>query len=68
MRAAWVDDFRSALQQGTPAAYVNFLGDEGEARVREAYPAATWDRLATIKSRYDPSNLFRRNQDIPPAG
>jgi len=67
VRAAWVDDFRSALQQGTPAAYVNFLGDEGEARVREAYPASTWDRLAAIKSQYDPTNLFSRNQNVPPA-
>ena len=62
MRAAWVDDLRSALQQGTPAAYVNFLGNEGEARVREAYPAATWDRLATIKNRYDPHGLFDQPQ------
>ena len=48
-------------------AYVNFLGDEGEARVRAAYPGATWDRLAPIKRRYDPDNLFRLNQNIPPA-
>jgi FAD/FMN-containing dehydrogenase len=36
--------------------------------VRAAYPGDTWDRLATIKSRYDPTNLFRLNQNIPPAG
>jgi len=47
--------------------YVNFLGDEGVARIREAYPGATWDRLAAIKGRYDPTNLFRLNQNIPPA-
>ena len=47
--------------------YVNFLGDEGEARVREAYPGSTWDRIAAIKARYDPTNLFRLNQNIPPA-
>ncbi|HEU4398881.1 MAG TPA: BBE domain-containing protein, partial [Actinomycetota bacterium] len=34
---------------------------------REAYPGSTWDRLAAIKGRYDPTNLFRRNQNIPPA-
>ena len=44
--------------------YVNFLGDEGQARVREAYPGATWDRLADVKRRYDPRNLFRLNQNI----
>ena len=47
-------------------AYVNFLTDEGEDRVREAYPGDTWDRLAAIKARYDPDNLFHRNQNIPP--
>jgi Berberine and berberine like len=46
---------------------VGFLGDEGPARVREAYPGSTWDRLAAIKRRYDPANLFRRNHNIPPA-
>jgi len=65
---AWVSDLADALQQGDPAAYVNFLGMEGEARVREAYPGSTWDRLADIKARYDPTNLFRLNQNIPPAG
>ena len=40
--------------------------DEGEARVRAAYPGSTWDRLAAIKGRYDPTNLFRLNQNIPP--
>jgi len=64
---AWVTSFATALRQGEPAAYVNFLGDEGEARIREAYPTATWNRLAAIKRRYDPTNLFRLNQNIPPA-
>lgn len=66
-RQAWVDGFAAALRQGPPAAYVNFLGDEGAARVREAYPGATWDRLAAVKARYDPTNLFRRNQNVTPA-
>ena len=66
-RQAWVDDFAAALHQGEDGAYVNFLGDEGEARVRAAYPGSTWDRLAAIKERYDPSNLFRLNQNIRPA-
>ena len=51
----------------TRGVYVNFLGDEGEARVREAYPGPTWDRLAAVKRRYDPTNLFRLNQNVPPA-
>jgi FAD/FMN-containing dehydrogenase len=63
---AWVTAFAAAMERGEPGVYVNFLGDEGEARVREAYPPATWDRLAAVKARYDPTNLFRLNQNIPP--
>ena len=66
-REAWVASFADAIGQGDRGAYVNFLGDEGEARVRAAYPGATWDRLVAIKRRYDPTNLFHRNQNIPPA-
>jgi FAD/FMN-containing dehydrogenase len=63
----WVDVFKATLDQGYPGAYVNFINDEGAARVRDAYPPATWDRLAAIKRRYDPTNLFHRNQNVPPA-
>jgi Berberine and berberine like len=65
-REGWVADFAAALQQGDSGAYVNFLGDEGEVRVRAAYPGPTWERLAAIKARYDPTNFFRLNQNIPP--
>jgi FAD/FMN-containing dehydrogenase len=64
-RQAWVDGLAAALHQGD-GAYVGFLGDEGEAGVRRAYPKATWDRLAAVKARWDPTNLFHRNQNIPP--
>jgi FAD/FMN-containing dehydrogenase len=63
----WVTDFAAALHQGDTGAYVGFIGDEGEARVRDAYPEPTWQRLAAIKGRYDPTNLFRLNQNVPPA-
>jgi len=64
----WVTAFAAALRRGEGgAAYVNFLGDEGEGRVREAYSGSTWERLVAIKGRYDPTNLFRLNQNIPPA-
>ncbi len=66
-KAAWVASFADALRQGPPAAYVNFVADEGEAAVHAAYPGATWDRLAAIKARVDPTNLFHRNQNVPPA-
>jgi FAD/FMN-containing dehydrogenase len=64
---AWVTHFAATLGQGDAGVYVNFLGDEGEARVREAYPGPAWDRLAAIKRCYDPTNLFRLNQNIAPA-
>jgi FAD/FMN-containing dehydrogenase len=64
---AWVSGFAAALRQGDPGVYVNFLGDEGQARVREAYPGSTWERLAAVKRRYDPTNLFRLNQNVTPA-
>jgi FAD/FMN-containing dehydrogenase len=66
-RHAWVDEFAGALDRDGHGAYVNFLGDEGADRVRAAYPGATWDRLAAIKARYDPTNLFQSNQNIAPA-
>ena len=65
-KVAWVDGFAAALRQTDGGAYVNFLGDEGEARIRDAYPGRTWDRLAKVKARYDPTNLFRLNQNVPP--
>src|SRR5215207_182667 len=67
VRQAWVSDFAAALGQEDTGAYVNFLGDDGQARLRQAYPGRTWDRLAAVKARYDPTNLFRLNQNIPPA-
>jgi FAD/FMN-containing dehydrogenase len=67
VRQDWVADFAAAVQQGDTGAYVGFLGDEGEARVRQAYPGSTWDRLAAVKARYDPTNLFRLNENVPPA-
>jgi FAD/FMN-containing dehydrogenase len=61
-----VNEFARALQPNDDAAYVGFLTDDGQARIRGAYPATTWDRLTRIKSMYDPTNLFRLNQNIPP--
>jgi len=66
-REAWVSDFAAVLHQGDPGVYVNFLGNEGQERVRDAYPEPTWERLAAIKARYDPTNLLRLNHNIPPA-
>ncbi|MFN8527195.1 MAG: FAD-binding oxidoreductase [Anaerolineae bacterium] len=65
---AWAADFAAALQQGTTGAYVNFLGPDGTSRIREAYPGDVWERLRAVKAKYDPTNLFHLNQNIPPAG
>ena len=48
------------------AAYVNYLGTEGEDRIKAAYGPAKYDRLKVLKRKYDPGNLFRLNQNIPP--
>jgi len=65
--AEWVADLARELWQGDDGAYVGFLGDEGPDRVRAAYPGETWDRLADVKRRYDPDNVFRLNQNVAPA-
>ena len=67
VREAEVDRLAQGLRQDDTGAYVNFLGDEGEAGVRAAYPGRTYERLAEIKRRYDPTNLFRLNQNVRPA-
>jgi FAD/FMN-containing dehydrogenase len=64
--AAWVDTLSAELDDGDPSAYAGLLADEGEQRVRGAYPGATWERLAAVKAAYDPDNVFRLNQNIPP--
>ncbi len=63
---AWAGETAAALRQTDTGAYVNFVGDEGEERIRAAYPGAAWERLAAVKGRYDPDNLFRLNQNIAP--
>jgi FAD/FMN-containing dehydrogenase len=62
----WVMELAAAIK-GPEGAYAGFLGDEGEERARQAFPAATWERLAAVKRRYDPDNLFRLNQNVTPA-
>jgi FAD/FMN-containing dehydrogenase len=63
---AWAAAVTDALSVGTTApAYVGFVGDEGEEGVRRAYPPATLERLAQVKRRYDPENLFHLNLNVP---
>jgi hypothetical protein len=59
--------YGDAGRQQDRGAYVRFLADNSQARVQAAYPGTTWDRLAGIKARYDPTSLFQLNHNIPPA-
>lgn len=65
---AWTKDYWLALHPySAGGAYVNFMIDEGQARVQAAY-RDNYERLAHIKAKFDPHNLFRLNQNIKPAG
>jgi FAD/FMN-containing dehydrogenase len=64
---AWTDRVFEALAPKDAGVYANFLEDEGDERIHAAYPAGTFERLADVKRRYDPANVFRMNQNIRPA-
>ena len=67
---AWARELWAAMQPfAAEAIYVNYLGqarDEGHERIRAAYGPETYDRLVALKRQYDPSNVFRMNQNIAP--
>ena len=64
---SWTRNFWEAIRPySTGRVYVNFLGEEGQDRVRAAYGDAKYDRLRALKRAYDPTNLFRLNQNIQP--
>ena len=62
----WARSYWDALAPHHTSVYVNFLMDEGEERVRQAYGDEKYDRLKALKRKYDPTNFFRLNQNIPP--
>ena len=66
---AWTKEFGAAMKPFTTGrVYLNFIGDEGEDRVKAAFGPETYARLQNLKERYDPGNLFRLNQNIRPLG
>ncbi len=62
----WARSYWSALAPHHTSVYVNFLMEEGEDRIRDAYGAEKYQRLKTLKRKYDPTNLLRLNQNISP--
>ena len=63
----WAKQYWEALHPySAGGAYLNFIGDEGEDRVKASY-GDNYERLVSIKNKYDPDNLFRVNQNIKPA-
>ena len=62
----WARGYWTALEPFHPSVYVNFLMEEGEERVRQAYGEQKYERLKAIKRTYDPTNVFRLNQNIRP--
>ena len=66
IETAWARDMFDRLEPSRHAVYVNFLMEEGQERVRQAYGAAKYERLVALKARIDPDNVFRMNQNIAP--
>jgi FAD/FMN-containing dehydrogenase len=64
---AWAREFFEATEPFAKGVYVNFLSEEGEDRVRQAYTDEVWNRLVEVKNKYDPTNLFKMNQNIKPS-
>jgi FAD/FMN-containing dehydrogenase len=64
---AWASAAMETMAPAASSVYVNFLEAEGNARIRQAYPDGAFERLAEIKRRYDPDNVFRSNQNITSA-
>ena len=65
---AWARELADDLApHATDGVYLNFTSDEGEERVRSTYGPERFDRLVALKDRYDPTNMFRLNQNIPPS-
>ena len=63
----WARAFLDALQRHRAGVYVNFLDSDDTSRVREAYGDDTYRRLAEVKAKHDPENVFHNNKNIQPA-
>jgi FAD/FMN-containing dehydrogenase len=66
--AGWARATHQAMDPWTTGGYVNFTSEPGQDKVQASYPPDTYTRLVDVKGRYDPTNLFRLNQNIHPSG
>jgi len=64
----WARDFHEGTQEFASGVYVNFLSQEGEDRIKEAYTEEVWNQLVAVKNKWDPENRFHINQNIKPTG
>jgi hypothetical protein len=62
----WVRRMHHALDPYSRGVYVNYTSDDAAERVRQAYTEGQWARLTALKAKYDPTNFFRMNANIPP--
>jgi hypothetical protein len=62
----WTEGLWTKIRHDADGVYVNFLENEGDERIREAYGDSNLARLAWIKAKYDPDNFFCYNQNIRP--
>jgi len=62
----WARDMHESTQEFARGVYVNFISQEGEDRVKDAYTPEVWNRLVEVKKKWDPQNTFRMNQNIRP--
>lgn len=67
VREAWVRDLSAVMMGDDTAGYVGFVTSSGPEAALSAYPGDTFERLRQVKEKYDPDNVFHRNQNIPPA-
>ena len=63
----WAREFHAKTEDFASGVYVNFLSQEGEDRIKDAYTGEVWDRLVAVKNRWDPENRFHMNQNIKPS-
>jgi FAD/FMN-containing dehydrogenase len=64
----WVREMFDAVAPHSRGVYVNFTSDDSATRVRAAYSDEQWARLVALKAKYDPTNVFHLNANIPPTG